>query len=204
MSVSHGKVTGTVLSTPTAALACLGHSLMSPQGRTLNLMGAGPGLVPRETLLVRMEREVGELLITQKLCWCPGRAVPAPVPTLTIGDADRVLDDIAGIVVHRDGDLVGGHQLTVEGSFDLHSSWEAQKDGCHRLRLWPGLGRAVCASRGLHSALFSCLSKGWMRKTLESYREGQLLCPCCPSPSYPHPRGLWEQLLLLPCTTANT
>lgn len=51
-------------------------------------MGACPGLVPLEMLLVRMEREVGELLVTQKLRWCLGRAVPAPVPTLTVGHAD--------------------------------------------------------------------------------------------------------------------
>lgn len=72
-------------------------------------MGACPGLVPLEMLLVRMEREVGELLVTQKLRWCLGRAVPAPVPTLTVGHADRAVDDFAGVVMDRDGDLVGGH-----------------------------------------------------------------------------------------------
>lgn len=117
--------------------------------QNLNLLGAGPGLLLLDMLLVRMEREVGELLAIQKPRWCLGKAVPAPgscqpwphatwqEPTLTVGHADRAVDDFAGIVMDGDGDLVGGHQFPVEGGFDLHSSWEPQKDGSHRLCLCP-------------------------------------------------------------------
>lgn len=135
---SHGHV---VLSIPCAALGSLGHLLKEGSEENPNVMGDGAGLFLLEMLLIRMEKEVGELLAAQNLCWCSGKAVPAPgshqpwphapwvKPTLTIGHADRAVDDFTGIVVDGDGDLVGGHQFPVEGSFDLHSSWEPQKDG---------------------------------------------------------------------------
>lgn len=65
-------------------------------------------------LLVRVERRVGELLITQKLHWCWEGLCQSLSPhcqgtALTVGHADRAVDDFAGIVMDRDGDLVGGH-----------------------------------------------------------------------------------------------
>lgn len=56
-----------LLSIPSAALGWMGHLLKEGSEEILNLLGAYLGLVLLEVLLVRMEREVGELLATQKL-----------------------------------------------------------------------------------------------------------------------------------------
>lgn len=56
-----------LLSIPSAALGWMGHLLKEGSEENPNLLGAYLGLVLLEVLLVRIEREVGELLATQKL-----------------------------------------------------------------------------------------------------------------------------------------
>lgn len=48
-------------------------------------------------------------LVPGKGCASPCPHIAWAEPTLTIGHADRAVDDFAGVVMDRDGDLVGGH-----------------------------------------------------------------------------------------------